>query len=209
MHDKPAISSMMNRKIKFNLLPKKFQNSLEEDNDEDWRVMVYPKFVALVQQCETKDEREREEIRQNREKLKKASKRKRDDEENLNRQQRSKNKSTKRFKERQESNGKGEAKYCWMCKAAGAPAFKYKSHRAEDCENAEEYKRKLSGGAGGSYSAKKSYQKELRKTENALKRLKKETRELKTMLKKGKKKSKNDDDMSIDSASTYETDTSM
>ena len=36
---------MMNRKLKFNLLPTEFQNTLEEDTDADWRVMIYPKFV--------------------------------------------------------------------------------------------------------------------------------------------------------------------
>ena len=55
-------------------------------------------------------------------------------------------------------------------------------------------------------SAKRDYKKELCKTEQMLKKLKKETRELKTMMKKKCKKSP--DDMSIDSASSIDMDTS-
>ena len=65
------VGKMMNQKIKFNLLPTKFQNTLEEDTDEDWRVLLmYLKCVALVQQCEAKDKRERAKMITNCDKLK-------------------------------------------------------------------------------------------------------------------------------------------
>ena len=201
------VSDMMNRKMKFNLLPTKFQNTLEEDTEEDWRVMVYPKFVALVQQCEAKDERERVEMAKNREKLKaSALKRKDDGGEGLDRSSKSKNQAHKRFKKEHSKSGKGEASFCALCKNAGAPKWLYKNHNTADCNKADEYKRKLSGGAASQYNAKRDYKKELRKAEQMLKKFKKETRELKTMMKKKRKKSA--DDMSIDSASSVDTDTS-
>ena len=202
------VTNLMNRRIKFNLLPEKFQNSLEEDTDDDWRTMVYPKFVALVQQCETKDERERKEMMANREKLKaSALKRKDDGLEGLDRASKSKNQANKRHKNNNNKNYKGDAQYCALCKAAGAPVWLYKNHATKDCMKADEYKRKLSGGAASQSNVKQDYKKELRKSEAMLNKLKKQTRELKTMMKSSKRK-KNDDDMSIDSAPSDETDTS-
>ena len=169
--------------------------------------MVYPKFVALVQQCEAKDERERVEMAKNREKLKaSALKRKDDGGEGLDRSSKSKNQSNKRSKRDHGKNNKGKALFCALCKNAGAPEWLCKNHNTDDCNKADEYKRKLSGGAASQYNAKRDYKKELRKAEQMLKKFKKETRELKTMMKKKRKKSA--DDMSIDSASSVDTDTS-
>ena len=82
--------------------------------------MIYPKFVALVQQYKAKDERERAEMTANREKLKaSANKRKDDGGEGLNRQSKSKNQSNKRFKKNHNKNNQGDALYCGaLCKAA-------------------------------------------------------------------------------------------
>lgn len=203
------VTDMMNRKMKFNLLPTKFQNTLDEDTDEDWRTMIYPKFVALVQQCESKDERERAEMQANREKLKASAKKRSKDDggESLDRSSRSKNHSTKRFKKNHHKSNKGEALYCALCKTAGAPKWLYTNHDTDGCRKSEEYKRKLSGGAGSQSNVKRDYKKELRSTEKLLKKLKKDSRELKAMYKKQKKRS--DDDMSIDEASSVDTDTSL
>jgi hypothetical protein len=142
-----------------------------------------------------------------REKLKaSANKRKDDGGEGLDRSKKSKNQANKRSKKDHGRNYKGDATFCALCKNAGMPAWLCRNHKTEDCEKADEYKRKLSGGAASQSNAKRDYKKELRKTEQMLKKLKKETRELKTMMKKKRKKSP--DDMSIDSASSVDTDTS-
>ena len=104
----------MNRKLKFNLLPTEFQNTLEEDTDEDWRVMIYPK-------CEAKDERERAELTANREKLKaSANKRKDGGGEGLDISSKSKNQSDKRFERSQGKTSQGDTLFCALCKAADA-----------------------------------------------------------------------------------------
>ena len=91
--------------------------------------MVYPKLVALAQQCETKDKREHKEMQANREKLKANTiKRKEDGGEGLDRSARSKNQANNYHKNNQGKNNKGEAQFCSLCKAAGAPAWLYKNH---------------------------------------------------------------------------------
>ena len=110
-----------------------------------------------------KDEREHREMQANRDKLKaNANKRKDDGDEGLDRSSKSKNQANKRHKNNKNKNNKGEAQFCALCKAAGAPVWLYKNHVTKDCMKAEEYTRKLSGGAASQSNAKHDYKKELR-----------------------------------------------
>ena len=139
----------------------------------------------------------------NREKLKASAKKhsKDDGGESLNRSSQSKNHSNKRCKKCHDKSSKGDALFCALCKALGTPKWIYQNHNTDGCRKAT---RKLSGGAGSQSSARSDYKKELCTTEKMLKKLKKESHELKVMCKRQKKRS--DDDMSIDEASSVDTD---
>lgn len=127
---------MMNRNIKFKLLPNKFQNTIGEDTNEDQNNLAYTKFVSLVKQCQTKDDCEGAKMKEACQKLKNQSNKHKDDGgKSLDRSSKSKNQeSTNTAKKANFSkDAKGEAKYCALCNASGCPVCLYHNHNTEGC----------------------------------------------------------------------------
>jgi len=63
----------------------------------------------------------------------------------------------------------GKAHYCSMCKKAGMPDAKWKSHHTNDCTNQGDYKQKLSRNAKSNSDAKAQYKREIHKLQKATK----------------------------------------
>ena len=96
----------------------------------------------------------------------------------------------KRHKPSNNTNGRGTARYCSLCKNAGMPEKKYMSHSDANCEDAEEMARRAMG--GGMADQNKQVRKYSRKESKALlKKLNKMTSKNKKLLKMSKKKSSN------------------
>jgi len=68
-----------------------------------------------------------------------------------------------------EKTAQGKARYCSMCKNAGMPEGKWKSHHTNDCTNQGDYEQKLSGNAKSNSDAKAQYKREIRKLQKATK----------------------------------------
>ena len=208
------------RKMKYNLLPKEFRDKLD-DKESDWREMDEAKFIDLVKRIEKRDIHDREIQDQAREKLKKRKAK--DDAEsgdnhgnNASRSDKNKNgKGRKSCRNNEDSpSNAGRAKFCQLCKLAGAPEFVYKTHNAKDCRKKEKYERLLSGGVASRSNATKEYKKELRALNKKYKKAKKEAREYRAMKKQssnGKRKRKYDssDDESDDDTSVSSSDTNV
>jgi len=124
-----------------------------------------------------------------------------------------------------EKTAQGKACYCSMCKKAGLPEGKWKSHHTNDCTNQGDYKQKLSGNAKSNSDAKAQYKREIHKFQKAMKaatsKLKKvvkaaksaksskELRKFQKFLFKGKKKrSKSSSDDSDESGQISESSSS-
>ena len=177
-------------------------------------------FIDLVKRIEKRDIHDREIQDQAREKLKKRKAK--DDAEsgdnhgdNASRSDKNKNGKGKKSRRNEDSpSNAGKAKFCQLCKLAGAPEFVYKTHNTKDCRKKEKYERLLSGGVASRSNATKEYKKELRALNKKYKKAKKEAREYRAMKKQssnGKLKRKYDssDDESDDDTSVSSSDTNV
>ena len=193
-----VISSELKREMKYNLLPESFHDRFDQ-LEEDWLDMTDSKFLAEAQKCEAIDNRDRQKLQ----KAKEALKRKRQSQDTdsmstLSRSQASKNSSTK--KARTNSNPPstaGVARFCELCKMAGAPEFVYTSHNTKNCKKKDEYARKLGGSLGQRQNAKREIRKSERDLHKELKLLNRQVCKLQSA--KRSKKSKNKDDSSLSS----------
>jgi len=129
-------------------------------------------------------------------------------------------------KSAKEKTAQGKACYCSMCKNAGMPEGKWKSHHTNDCMNQGDYEQKLSSNAKSNSDAKAQYKREVRKklqkaTKLATSKLKKfakaaksaksgkELMKFQKSLSKGKKKrSKSSSDDSDESGQISESSSS-
>lgn len=141
------------------------------------------------------------------EKKKESMKRQSNKEDNgqasLNRVQKDKNKNGKRRKLHTETTNAGKQRLCELCKAAGAPEFVYLTHSTSQCKKKNEYARRLSGGA----ASRSSVTKEICGKDTYLKREAKLMNKIKSLPKRVKK-TKRDEDSSVSSMSSSETNVS-
>ena len=218
-----AITSEMNRRIKFNLLPTEFQSKLEDPSVKDWLAMKYHEFNDYCKYLEREDTKAREIRESQKEKMK--DKNSKSDEKHgsdmtsrIPRRDREKNKRNKRdresYEERNESRGR--AKYCEYCNLMGKPDYVCKTHNARDCKNKSYYQRKLAGGPGGSETVKRDYRKEMRvakkkyqAAQDALRDMENDAREMRSTNKRQRNENDaryttdpDDDDISVRSNGT-------
>jgi len=72
-------------------------------------------------------------------------------------------------KSAKEKTAQGKARYCSMCKKAGMPEGKGKSHHTNNCTNQGYYEQKLSGNTKSNIDAKAQYKREIHKLQKATK----------------------------------------
>mmetsp|Transcript_19332 Transcript_19332/g.21896 ORF Transcript_19332/g.21896 Transcript_19332/m.21896 type:complete len:460 (+) Transcript_19332:69-1448(+) len=185
---KRVVSDAEKRKMKYKLLPQGCRDRFDSLQG-DWEDMTDPEFLSESQKWETIEARAQQ--------RKEAAKRKKPDDDSvstLSRSQKEKNSQHKKTKSNQSRNAAGTARFCELCKLAGAPEWVWKNHNTKDCKKREQYTKSLSGSVGSRYEATKSIQ-------NNQKKLKREIKSLQKQLKKTKVSNKKKDDDS-DSDST-------
>jgi hypothetical protein len=197
------------RRCQFHALPESYQQRLLDD-PEDWKAMTEVVWLDRLLRAEDYDKQiiaSKERISKKAEKASSSTSRA-DDTANTKR-----HKKNQKPKSANEKTSQGKARYCSMCKKAGMPEGKWKSHHTNDCTNQGDYEQKLSGNAKSNSDAKAQYKREIRKLQKATKsatdKLKKyakaaksvksskELRKFQKSLSKGKKKkskSSSDDD---------------
>ena len=138
------------REIKFNLLPVKYQEHLE-NLEQDWSEMTAAKFLSETQKCELKDRKEQEKrlsekAKKSNSRSEKKSKRHRnggqdDDEDTAPKSKKYRNShSSDNFKKRETTRKPQE---CILCKLAGAPEVVYQSHSLDKCKRIDQHTKKL------------------------------------------------------------------
>ena len=185
--------------MKYNLLPEGFQERFDE-LEVDWTEMPHAKFLSEAHKCEEADKKAR--LRKEKDDKSTANKRKRDDSQaGLACNQKNKN---DKWKARQENSGRtaaGQARFCELCKASGAPDFVCRSHNTKDCRKKGQYKRLLSGGAGSRQKAKNEFQSSEKKFRREFKVMAKRVKELENKVpKKTRRRGENSDDSSFASS---------
>ena len=140
------------REMKYNLLPPFFHDRFDE-LEQDWTEMTDVKFLSEAQKCENADLKEQRRRSTEKTKEKSSNKRKKQEEDDdsvstLSRSQKSDNRKGKRRKNGGETTGAGKARFCELCKLAGAPEYVYKTHYTNQCKKKDKYAQSLSGGAG-------------------------------------------------------------
>ena len=188
------------RRCQFHALPESYQQKLLDDV-EDWKAMTEVVWLDRLLRAEEYDKQiiaSKERIAKKADKAGSSTSRA-DDTSNTKR-----HKKNQKPKSAKEKTSQGKARYCSMCKKAGMPEGKWKSHHTNDCTNQGDYEQKLSGNAKSNSDAKAQYKREIRKlqkaTKSATSKLKKfakaaksaksskELRKFQKSLSKGKKK---------------------
>ena len=189
----------------FHVLPESYQQRLLDD-PEDWKAMTEVVWLDRLLRAEDYYKQ----IIDSKERISKKAEKASSSTSRANTKQHEKNQKPKSANEK---TSQGKARYCSMCKKAGMPEGKWKSHHTNDCTNQGDYEQKLSGNAKSKSDAKAQYKREIRKLQKATKsatdKLKKyakaaksvksskELRKFQKSLSKGKKKkskSSSDDD---------------
>ena len=191
------IGKARRRDIQYAMLPIAFRDVID-GWVQDYEDMSDAKFLQCCEQIELKDNKDRKETQDRKDKLKRKNGAPKEEESNANRQQKSKNKKFKGRRDEKKPTRQGNARFCQMCKTAGAPSFVYESHDGKDCTKKGKYEKLLSGGAGQKEKGKKEYQSFEHHVAQAVKAT------LKSEKNKAKKHNKSeppaDDDKSLDSA---------
>lgn len=185
------------RKMKYNLLPPSYKERLDS-LETDWQAMSESKFLAEAQKCEAADKKEQAKIAENKAALKK--KKTSPDEAStsgLDRSGKSTNSKTKRRKTSNGTTSAGKARFCILCKMAGAPENVYHSHNPDDCNNKDTYQKKLSGSVGSRKQATREIKRSEAKYQKELKVL---SKRMKKIEERHKRKSKSEDDDSSTSS---------
>ena len=188
------------RRCQFHALPESYQQRLLDDV-EDWKAMTEVVWLDRLLRAEEYDKQiiaSKDRIAKKADKAASSTSRA-DDTSNTKR-----HKKNQKPKSAKEKTSQGKARYCSMCKKAGMPEGKWKSHHTNDCTNQGDYEQKLSGNAKSNSDAKSQYKREIRKlqkaTKSATSKLKKfakaaksaksskELRKFQKSLSKGKKK---------------------
>ena len=179
--DKPAPEKVIRKAIKDGL-PEPMQNELS-DKETDYRVMTEEKFNDTLTTIELRDERDRATYKEAQDEVKSAQAKLRETSEPRNGIN-----ANNRRKQKNNTNGRGTARFCSLCKNAGMPESKYGSHMDANCKDAKEMARRAMGGGMADQNAqvRKKYRKELKTLQ---KKLNKMTRSHKKPLKMSKKRS--------------------
>lgn len=160
-----AIDRATIRRCQFHALPASYQMKLLDD-PEDWKAMTEVVWLDRLMRAEEYDKQileSKERIAKKQEKATSSSSRS-DDTNNTKR-----HKKNQKPKQANERTSQGKARYCSMCKKAGMPEGKWKSHHTNDCTNQGDYEQKLSGSAKSNSDAKAQYKREIRKLQKATK----------------------------------------
>lgn len=192
------VTQLEKKEIKYNLLPDSYHDRFDA-LETDWNAMSNSMFLSEAQKFETMDKKEQAKIAESKASLKK--KKTSPDEAStsaLSRSSKSSNSSSKKRRTSFAPTSAGKARFCVLCKMAGAPDFVYNSHNYEYCKKKEEYEKKLSGSAGTRKHATREYKKSEDKRAKELKVL---DRRLKKLEGRNKKR-KAEDDSSLSSSDT-------
>ena len=188
------------REIKYNLLPPFFQERID-DLEGDWTEWDDTKFLAQVQKCEQADRREQKRRASDKQKEKSSNKRKKDDDDNstsnLSRSQKDRNNKFKKKRDDADTSTAGQARFCELCKLAGAPEHVYKTHYTSQCRKKERYAQSLSGGTGSRRSTVKEFKSMEKRLLKELKMVQKKKKKL--SRKKGSDSDESDSDDSMSS----------
>ena len=163
--DIKKISQKEATKMKYRLLPKSFHQRFDE-LEADWTEMSYSKFLAEAQKCEIKDQRDRNTQTKSKELLKRKRKLEDDSLSTLSRSQKGTNYKAKKARQPKEKTSASTARFCVLCKTAGAPPPVFTSHNTEDCKRTEQYAAAMSS----SVNNRKKPVREYRSTEQQLRR---------------------------------------
>jgi hypothetical protein len=136
-------------------LPEPMQHKLA-DKETDYRLMTEEQFNDTLTTIELNDERDRAAFEVAQDEVKSAQANLRDTSEPRNGIN-----TNKRRKQKNNTNGRGTAHFCSLCKNAGMPENKYMSHLDANCEDAEEMARRaMSGGMADQNKQVRKYRKE-------------------------------------------------
>lgn len=197
-----AVENHEKQEMKYNLLPESYRDRFDT-LETDWAAMNSSVFLAEAQKCEAADKKALAKLAESKAALKK--KKTHFDESStsgLNRSSKSSNYKSKKRKTHSDTTSAGKARFCVLCKMAGAPEIVYGCHNTADCNKKDEYQKKLSGSAGSRKQATREYKKSEEKTQKELKLMSKRLKKL-----EGRKKRKTEDDDS--SKSSTDTDISL
>lgn len=171
-----VLSAEAKREIKYRLLPASAHERFDE-LEEDWEGMTDAKFLAEAQKWETAEARRRERLNREKEKLKKRKNdSSTDSTSSLSRSSQDSNQKGKKRRNNGGQTGSGTARYCALCKLAGAPERVFKTHYTNQCKKEEEYKKQLSGSLGARDSASRDLKKRKEYYKRELKSLQKMTK---------------------------------
>jgi hypothetical protein len=176
--DKPAPEKLIRKAIKDGL-PEDMQNELS-DKETDYCVMTEERFNDTLTTIELRDERDRATYKEAQDEVKSAQMKLRETSEPRNG-----NNANKRHKQSNNTNSRGTARFCSLCKNAGMPERKYMSHSDADCQDAKEMARRAMGGGMADHN------KQVRKYKKKSKALQKKLSMKKKLSKMSKKKSSN------------------
>jgi len=149
-----SINKVTIRRCQFHALPESYHQRLLDDS-EDWKAMAEVVWLDRLLRAKEYDKQiiaSKERIAKKADKA--ASTSRADD--MINTKRHKKNQKPKSAKEK---TAQGKARYCRMCKKAGMPEGKWKSHHTNDCTNQGDYEQKLSGNAKSNSDAKAQYKK--------------------------------------------------
>jgi len=153
------------RHCQFHVLPESYQQRLLNDA-EDWKAMTEVVWLDRLLRAEEYDKQiiaSKERIAKKANKATSSTSRA-DDTSNTKR-----HKKNLKPKSAKEKTGQGKARYCSMCKKAGMPEGKWKSHHTNDCTNQCDYEQKLSGNTKSNSDAKAQYKRDICKLQKATK----------------------------------------
>jgi len=138
------------RRCQFHALPELYQkNSL--DNPEDWKATTEVVWLDRLLRAEELDKvimASKERIAKKADKATSSTSRADDTSHTRQHKKNSKPKSVT------EKTAQGKARYCSMCKKAGMPEGKWKSHHTNDCTNQGDYEQTLSSNTKSNSDAK-------------------------------------------------------
>jgi hypothetical protein len=183
--DKPAPEKLIRKAIKDGL-PEDMQNELS-DKETDYCVMTEERFNdTLTTIAELRDERDRATYKEAQDEVKSAQVKLCETSEPRNG-----NNANKRRKQSNNTNGRGTARFCSLCKNAGMPEHKYMSHSDADCQDAKEMARRaMSGGMADQSKQVRKYKKESKALMKKLSKMQSMKKKLSKMSKKKSSDSK-------------------
>jgi hypothetical protein len=159
------------------------------DKETDYRVMTEERFMDTLTTTtiEQRDERDRATYKEAQDEVKSAQAKLRETSEPRNG-----NNANKRRKQSNNTNGRGTARFCSLCKNAGMPENKYMSHSDTNCKDAKEMARRAMGGGMADQSQQvRKYKKESKALmKNKLSKMQSKKKKLSKMSKKKSSDSK-------------------